>query len=287
MIQNLYIISEGGIAVYSKNYAKSTLDEQLISGFLLATGNFAKETVGSGLKKIEMQKGEQLCIFYDESLKLSVAAIVGAEDHPKLVSEILQDILRKYGEMFKDKIGSPSISEESPKFDPIVDKILADRTAKRDKKRFILGLLLGGLILGTLLLFLFIPYLKEAVITFISQIISLYGGGPHTYLDAILFFGEFSLKLEITLLLAFIPSSFIAGYLAGSRSKGKVIGLIFFFFALGLSFIAIFIDVISILIVFMLLIYIPLVLITSIVLGYLGGLLRDRRVLYPIALDKN
>jgi len=54
MIHNLYIISEGGIAIYSKNFAKSTLDEQLISGFILAIENFTKEAVGSGLKKIEM-----------------------------------------------------------------------------------------------------------------------------------------------------------------------------------------------------------------------------------------
>lgn len=281
MIYNLYIISEGGLALYSKNFAKSTIDENLISGFLLAIGNFSKETVGSGLKKIELQRGEQLCIFYDETSKLSVAAITGAEDHPKLVSQILQNILRKYTDIFKDIIGSPSIVEEGPKFDPVVDKFLADHTAKRDKKRFILGLLLGGLILGALLL-LFIPYLRDSVVTFITEIISLYYGSPRGPLDAILFFGEFSIKLEFVLLVSFIPSSFVAGYLAGSRNKGKVIGLIFFFFALGLSFAAIFIEVLSVLIVLMLLIYIPLVLITSIVLGYLGGLLRDRRVLYPI-----
>ncbi|HUX98449.1 MAG TPA: hypothetical protein VMV49_02730 [Candidatus Deferrimicrobium sp.] len=92
MIHNLYIISEGGIAIYSKNFAKSAMDEQLISGFLLAIGNFAKEAVGSGLKKIEMQTGEQLNVYYDESLKLTAAAISSAEDHPKLLADILKKI---------------------------------------------------------------------------------------------------------------------------------------------------------------------------------------------------
>jgi len=33
MIHNLYIISEGGVAIYSKNFAKSTMDQQLIYYF--------------------------------------------------------------------------------------------------------------------------------------------------------------------------------------------------------------------------------------------------------------
>jgi len=37
---------------------------------------------------------------------------------------------------------------------------------------------------------------------------------------------------------------------------------------------------------FMLIIYIPVVLITSITLSYLGGLIRDRRKLYPIPPEK-
>ncbi len=281
MIHNLYIISEGGIAIYCKNFAKSTLDEQLISGFLLAIGNFAKEAVGSGLKKIEMQTGEQLCVYYDDSLKLTAAALVDSADYPKLVSAMLKKILGQYAEFFKGKIQSPNIVEEGPKFNPVVESLLKGKTGKRDKKRFILGLILGGLVLG-LIYFLFSGYLRLSIVTFIDRILA---SGPHGYFDPILIFGGFSLKLESVLIACFVPSSFLAGYLAGSRTKGKRIGIFLFLFALCLNIILTIVrtsDFQNLLFIFMLIVYIPLVLLTSISLGYLGGLLKDRRVLYPL-----
>ena len=93
MIHNLYIISEGGVSIYTKNFVKSPMDEQLISGFLLAVGNFVKEAVGSGLRRIEMETGEQMFVYYDFSTKLTAAAITSPKDHPALVSEILPEIL--------------------------------------------------------------------------------------------------------------------------------------------------------------------------------------------------
>jgi len=281
MIYNLYIISEGGIPIYSKNFAKSTMDEQLISGFLIAIGNFAKEAVGSGLKKIEMQTGEQIFVYFDETLKLSAAAIAGADDYPKLISNMLQKILKQYSEMFVGRNNDPTIMEEAPKFDPVVSKLLEDTTAKRDKKRFILGLVLGALILGALFYFL-TPYLLNIITEFYSRIHGLVGGP----LDTILIFGGFSLKLELVLVLLFTPSSFLAGYIAGSRSKGKWIGVALFFFSIGLSILIIIFNRIGLLFIFMVIIYVPLVLLTSIALGYLGGLLKDQKRLYPIPPDQ-
>ncbi len=283
MIHNLYIISEGGTAIYSKNFAKSTLDEQLISGFLLAIGNFAKEAVGSGLKKIEMQTGDQLHVYYDNSLKLTAAAIAGKEDHPKLLAEILKEILKQYDKIFPDRTQTATLLSKSSKFDTVVTDLLKDNTAKRNKTMFILGLLVGALLLG-FLFWLFLPSLRVAIETFISRIKGLVVG-PSSYFAPIHFFGIFSMQLELILIVCFIPSSLLAGFLAGSRNKGKWIGVIFFFFAMSLSAITALFQQIGFLFVFMLLIYIPLVLITSITLGYLGGLLRDRSKLYPVPLE--
>jgi hypothetical protein len=282
MIHNLYIITEGGIAIYSKNFVKSTMDELLISGFLIAVGNFAKEAVGSGLKKIEMQTGEQLFVHFDETLKLSVAAITSAADYPKLIPEILKKILTQYSEMFKGKIHDVTIIEEGPKFDPVVSKLLEDNTAKRDKKRFVLGLLLGSLLLGVLF-YLFIPHIIQLITDFYNSI----HGPIMNPLDTIFIFGGFSFNLEFTLILIFIPSSFLAGYVAGSRSKGKWIGLTLFFFSIVLSvLIVMFINSVGLLYIIIVIIYVPLVLLTSIALGYLGGLLRDQRRLYPVPPDQ-
>ncbi|MHA1131215.1 MAG: hypothetical protein ACTSQI_05875 [Candidatus Helarchaeota archaeon] len=282
MIHNLYIISEGGIALYSKSFVKSELDEQLISGFLLAVGNFAKETVGSGLKKIEMETGEQLHVYYNPSLKLTAAAIAAAEDYPGLISKILQEILNLFYSTFKKDIKSIHLVEQTPNFDPIVMNLLERNTAKRDKKRFILGLILGAVLLGCFFP-IFRPLLLSATINFYNSIHALMNP-----LGTIHVFGIYSLTLEVFLILSFIPSSFLTGYIVGSRKKGKWIGIVFFFFMLGLSIIFLLIPSqrqIGALYSFILIIYIPLVLVTSIVLGYLGGLLRDRRKLYSIPLE--
>ncbi|MHA1650794.1 MAG: hypothetical protein ACTSYB_11415 [Candidatus Helarchaeota archaeon] len=290
MIYSLYIISEGGIAVYSKNFVRASLDEQLISGFLLAVGNFAKEAVGSGLKKIEMQTGEQLLIYYDETLKLSIAALTGAQDHPKLILNILQDILDKFNTAFNKKSIQIGNLGDTSKFDSEITTLLKDKTAKRDKKRFILALILGSVILAFLYL-LFWENLINLLTLFIPQIGTLFNEGKH--IEMLFVFGEFSFNLEFILIICFIPSTLLAGYLAGSRKKGKLLGLIFFFFAVGssISLIIIFNDnqpilLFAFLFFLILLIYVPLVLITSITFSYLGGLIRDRRKLYPIPPEK-
>ncbi|MHA1324823.1 MAG: hypothetical protein ACTSRL_18680 [Candidatus Helarchaeota archaeon] len=280
MIKNLYIISDGGVALYSKNFAPSAVDEQLISGFLLAIGNFAKETVGSGLKRIEMRTGEQLHVFYDDSAKLTAAAIADAQDHPKLMMEILHEITTQFNNMVQNTKKPEYEISESPEFDSFVIGLLRESTAKRDKKRFFLALILGALLVGVAF-YLGTPYLIRSIEEFFSKIHAL--GNPYS---SIAIFGVFSLQLEFFLVLTFIPSSFLTGYIAGSRNRGKWIGVIFFFFSLGLSALIIPFNRIGALFFFMLIIYIPLVMVTSIALGYLGGLLRDRNKLYPLTSDE-
>ncbi|MHA1276316.1 MAG: hypothetical protein ACTSQI_05880 [Candidatus Helarchaeota archaeon] len=293
MIHNLYIISEGGIAIYSKHFAKSDLDEQLISGFILAVGNFAMEAVGSGLKKIEMETGEQLFVYYDPSMNLTAAAITGANDYPKLVLSTLQEILSLFHQRFKEKVNQAGNLGDISEFDLELDKFMKDKTAKRDKKRFFLGIVLGGLLL-TFLYMLFWSDFFDALINFITEMENLVSlPQSQKYLTMIFTSGEFSFSLELNLIIIFTPSALLGGYIAGSRSKGKLLGLIFFFviFLEALVGIILFnqdpvIQIATFLLLFALLIFIPLVMITSIIFSYLGGYLRDRRKLYPIPPDK-
>lgn len=270
------------------------MDEQLISGFILAVANFAKEAVGAGLRKIEMETGEQLFVYYDFSTKLTAAAVTGPQDHPKLVSDVLPEILAFFAKHFGDKLDSPHIAREVTKFDPVVEALLANRTRKRDKKRFILGLILGALVLILVSLLIIAPLgilAQNYAYDINNVIVSTIPGDPQRLVgiiaaSVVLFFG-----LELYLVILFIPSSFVAGYTAGSRSKGKWIGVAFFFFMTALSIILGIFNVGALLLTGILILYFPLALLTSIALGYLGGLLRDRKKLYPISpemeLDKS
>ena len=88
--------------------------------------------------------------------------------------------------------------------------------------------------------------------------------------------------LELVLVILFIPSSYVAGYVAGSRSRGKWIGVAFFFFTVALSVGFGFFNVGLLLLTVILVVFFPLALLTSISLGWLGGLKRDKKKLYPI-----
>ncbi|NVM28218.1 MAG: hypothetical protein HWN65_05210 [Candidatus Helarchaeota archaeon] len=290
MIHNLYIINVGGIAIYTKNFAKSLMDEQLISGFILAVGNFAKEAVGSGLRKIEMETGEQLFVYHDLSTRLTAAAVTGSKDHPKLVSNVLPEILAFFAKYFGDKLDSPHLAREVPKFDPIVKSILEGKTAERNKKRFIFGLILGSLLLILLLILFIIPLALIAMNfqTGLEQLIA----ATIDYFDPEFLAGILSLTvglffmLELVLVAIFLPSSFVAGYTAGSRSRGKWIGVAFFFLTTVLSIVLGIFNVGALLLTVILIVFFPLALITSIAMGYLGGLRRDKRKLYPIDPEK-
>ncbi len=285
MIHNLYIISEGGVAIYTKNFVKSPMDEQLISGFLLAVGNFAKEAVGSGLRKIEMETGEQLFVYYDFSTKLTAAAITSPKDHPKLATEILQEILAFFSKHFGDKIDSPHIVEEAIKFDPVVKAILEEKTAERNIKRFVFGLILGSLLLILLLFLLIIPLalVAQNFNTQLEQLVITTPPSDPAFLTGILalMVGLF-FTLELGLVILFVPSSFVAGYTAGSRKQGKWIGVAFFFLMTALSIVLGFFNVGALLLAVILIVFFPLALITAIAMGYLGGLRREKRKLYPI-----
>ncbi|MFX1293641.1 MAG: hypothetical protein ACFFD2_02095 [Promethearchaeota archaeon] len=291
MIHNLYIISESGIAIYSNYFVESILDEQLISGFLLAISNFATEAVGSGLKKIELQTGEQLHVYYDNSKHLTAAALTNAQDHSKLVLKILKKTLDKFYASFKHQLTIPEGIGDTSEFDNKLIQFLYDNTAKRDNKRFLLGLIFGILLL-TLLYFVFWENFLEALINYFTRMVALFSApppSPDIYIAILWIFGIFVLAIEVNLIICFIPSAFLGGYIAGSRNKGKLLGLIFFLFTIPEVLIIMIIfaqnDIVTtagFLYLFMLVIYIPLILITSITLSYLGGYLRDRRKLYPI-----
>lgn len=292
MIHNLYIITEAGVAVYSKNFAKSTMDEQLISGFILAIGNFATEAVGSGLKKIEMQTGEQLFVYYDSTLKLTAAAITGAQDYLKLITKILQKVLIKFNSTIDQQLIQLGQLGKTSEFDSELNKLMGKNTAKRDKKRFILGLTLGTLLLTGLYLLFWTGFL-DTISQFIVAMETLPPTTPEKYIAMIFASGDFSLGLELLLIICFTPSALIGGYIVGSRNKGKLLGLIFYFLSMGVSLFTVLLMIktdemmiIPFLFLYMMIIYIPLVLVTSIIFSYLGGWLRDRRKMYPIPPEK-
>ena len=86
MITALYLIAKGGTCIFKREYTKTEVDEQLISGLLSAIEDFARETFLDGLQEIKLKTGRTLIYgIWGKEGELLGAALADGEDHPKLV----------------------------------------------------------------------------------------------------------------------------------------------------------------------------------------------------------
>jgi hypothetical protein len=258
MIFNLFVI-DNGLCIYSYNYRKEkdiTIDEQLMSGFLTAIGQFAKETFKTGLQTIGIQGGKKLSFFIEESHQLIFCAMSDDRDNNKLLEKILRDISYTF---VKDMASVLSGSDRSRVSSfQIFDEKMESFVKKRSKKRNI-ATMFQGIIVGIL-----------SLIVFFLIFAALYDKTP--------------LNLRSLFLIIYLPiviaiSSIVSGYFAGTPKMGRNNGVLFYFiFAIMITVLVpgIWESLISIA---------PFILIVCIAMGYFGGLKCDERRLYPLPED--
>ncbi|MBD3192359.1 MAG: hypothetical protein GF308_17100 [Candidatus Heimdallarchaeota archaeon] len=131
-IQTIWIIdSYSGVCLYDW-YSKSDeqkIDEQLVSGLLMAFRSFSSE---AGLVDISEIEGIDKKLAYQASDRYIIASICHAEDYELLVEQTLLAILQAFIQKYKD-----ILAEDSPDvtpfrtFNPTVTKMLKGTTAKR------------------------------------------------------------------------------------------------------------------------------------------------------------
>ncbi|MFX1452034.1 MAG: hypothetical protein ACFFCM_14445, partial [Promethearchaeota archaeon] len=316
MIHSLYIINPAGICIYSEHFIESRIDEQLLTGFLTAIGSFSQEAIGGALQKINIRTGEQMVLFYHEESKLTIAAIAHENDYPSLLEHLLTKIIKEFYKTYKKYLKEQGLFEDTTKFSETCRKILSGRSANRGRKQIVLGLFLGLIVLIVLMAltgFMFgiiaqgfassindvtrfnnnltnqlaidngwdptdpfnpnkiLAYLQAALIA--NAIFNIAEAMQYHFLNA-------SIGAQLLLILSFVPSSLLGGYIAGSRNNGKWLGFLFF----GCAFIIILIFIQ--LLLYYIIVYLPLILISSFVFGYYGGLLREMFKLYPLPPEK-
>jgi hypothetical protein len=96
LIQAIWIITETGQCIFSHKYAVLDIDDQLISGLLVAFDAFSSE---SGIGGIQQIAGEDNQFVYGSSGKLLVAAIADKRDNGDLVEKLM----RKIANIFQEK----------------------------------------------------------------------------------------------------------------------------------------------------------------------------------------
>lgn len=247
MITALYLIAKGGTCIFKREYTKTEVDEQLISGFLSAIEDFARETFLDGLQEIKLQTGRTLIYgIWGKEGELLGAALADGEDHPKLVEEILNEIMTKFYKKYEEDIkkGTYDVSKFEV-FTKDVDNLIISKIKARGVSTLIMGFIVGAA-LSAILFLLLMP------------LIELHG------------------SLFPVIVFIWTVPSLLAGYIAGNRKLGAASAIMTSLILLSIIRLASGMPLPVLL--FASEIFLP----SSILLGLLGGYVLERRALFPL-----
>ena len=166
-IENIWIIdSLSGICIfdwYSQQRDKR-IDEQLVSGLLIAFKNFSSE---AGLVDISAIEGIDKKLAYQADERFIIAGICHSKDYEKLVDNTLLDLLKKFRAKYKDLIDDGMTTDVSPfrSFEDDIQNRLEGTTASRNILTLSVGIIISLVVSGIVFVgyFFLIPVLHNAI----------------------------------------------------------------------------------------------------------------------------
>ncbi|NHJ86345.1 MAG: MFS transporter [Asgard group archaeon] len=264
-IENIWIIDgNSGICIYDWCHESKvkTIDEQLVSGLLLAFRNFSSE---AGLVDISAIEGIDRKLAYKSDDRFIIASICHSKDFEPLVNKTLFSLLEAFKKKYKKILDTGSMTDVSPfrTFDEDIEESLEETTAARNVTTTLVGAITGMVIIG--IVFVTYAFTNEKIIN------SIPSGGPIVGL--------------MMLLIGFILSGFFGGLIAGNRRLGMYTSIVFIIpvFALFMAFYSQ--DWLSqdiTIMIFYSLLYFLLFSIFSLSGSLLGGYVKELKYLYPV-----
>ncbi len=259
MIQSLYII-DAGLCLYSYKFQQSiAFDDQLLSGFFTAIGNFAQEAFRTGLATIKIRNGLKMNFFLETQHGLVICAVSDERDNDHLLEVIMGEITEKFISQWGAilKTSEKNYIDQFKNFDPVVENLMKNRDKPRNLKTIIQGLLAGvACLISLFVLYMYIYYIIP------PEALAVLNGVSVLYISLTLF-----------------ATGTISGYFAGNPRMGLRNGIIFFvllIFLIGIVLPAALPTFIA---------FFPFGLIVCAAAGYYGGRLRDKKKLYPLPSD--
>jgi hypothetical protein len=258
MIHHLYIIDHG-MLIYSHDFVKeSSIDPDLLSGFLSAIGSFAQETFKASLQAISVRNGEKLNFLIVDK-ELMYCAVSNEKDNNRLLENVLRSIAATFTAQFGDVLKTPARSNSTQYlvFDEHLPGIVRHIDKKRSVTTMVEGLLLGAALLAACItgFFLLLPVMESSF--FLPPVFLV-----TCYIAAALFF-----------------STAISGFVAGNPRMGVENGLIFFAILTVALVILYNVNPIVPLIIEILM---PFLFIVCLASGWWGGMRCDLAKLYPL-----
>lgn len=208
-IENIWIIdSQSGICIYDwyLDYATKTIDEQLVSGLLIAFKNFSSE---AGLVDISAIEGLDKKLAYKTDDRFIISGICHSKDYEPLINKTLLDLLAEFRNKYKDILAEGTTTDISPfrTFDKNIEEALEGRSAARNALSAIVGIIIAIAVAGVT----FAGYFFFVNSNFIRNSVSV---------DVALFLGL------ILLMVGMMAAGIFGGIIAGDRKLGMITGII-------------------------------------------------------------
>lgn len=277
MINAVFIISASGGCVFYHEFKKlgGGLDQDLVSGFLVALQNFSKETFGEGQEPQKLDLAGDLRLVYslNKETQLLGACVADGVDHPKLVQKLIDKILNEFVKQFKDKLDKSYEVSQFSDFVEYVVRTITSKISKRGVLSFSLGIIITAFLIPLALIpLIYLLSFRLGVdvtlaenIPIITSLLFVVGGLPQILTGYIAGNKKLAIIASIIMSLVIIP--------------GVVLGLELNFF---LSLLTGGKTTIGLQGVFIYLIFMPLILPENVALAYFGGYRREIKRLNPL-----
>lgn len=268
-IENIWIIdSNSGICIYDwcTEFKEKTIDEQLVSGLLLAFRSFSSE---AGLVDISAIEGIDRKLAYQADDRFIIASICHSNDYEPLVNKTLQGLLADFRKKYKHLIDEDSTTDVSPfrTFHEDLELKLEGTTATRSVISLVAGAIITMMLVGIIYVIYF--FIHDDIVLLLPE--------SGDILNLIIIF------------VGYFLSGIVGGLIAGDRKYGIYSGIFASILATGLFIAFLYQDWILInvaAVVINSLLYTILFLLLTTAGGIVGGYRREQRYLYPLNIDE-
>ena len=160
MIKSVLIMEEGGIAIFSYEAGGPIVDEQLISGFLVAVRDLTREAFLDSLQTLQMQDNQLVFGFKEiENIgKLFGAIISDNADNHDLVADLLDNLLGQFMTNYEEDVKEvleKRVQKEFEGFKKDIERVMETRLRRPAilRERNIQTLTIGWIV-GLILFFI-------------------------------------------------------------------------------------------------------------------------------------
>ena len=265
MIKQLYIMKFNGTLLFSKRFVKEgKIEDNVLIGFFASLTNFSREALQSEIQYIDLGHDNKLVLFPQSNDKLLATAIVSSIDDSDLISKILRNILQDFIGAFAPDYNPDKINGED------MERIIEENLQGKISRPLIKRLVYSWILLIPLCIFL--NYLNITSREYIF---------PHLYLQKELYTQE-EIYTEVlptmvvisllVLMIVFILPNLISGYLVLNEKFAYLNSVIYLVLIIGIYFFTIESEFAYVIIAYM-----PLILLISIGFAYIGFRLAKKR----------